>query len=178
MPFTMWIRRNPRTHILDGKALWCQLANTVDRSRLSVDKWDVQNSWTDQDAFGGRLMWSKGAMHWIGGCTLAPPGKYDGFIFAAAVMWPEATMFFQTLFWFTMNKCWFLEFNVNFPGFSGIFLGKVIIEKLQLGVVTPTLLYCKSVSHQYFWLCKTPAIVNTVTLICYTFGLFTGGKNK
>ena len=31
------------------------------------------------------------------GCTLAPPGKNDGFIFVTAVMWPVATMFFQML---------------------------------------------------------------------------------
>jgi len=29
------------------------------------------------------------------GCTLSPPGKYDGFIFATAVMWPVATVFFS-----------------------------------------------------------------------------------
>jgi len=28
---------------------------------------------------------------------LAPPGEYDGFLFAAAVMWPVATMFFPNV---------------------------------------------------------------------------------
>jgi len=32
-------------------------------------------------------------------------------------------------------------------------------------------------SHHYFWLYKTPVTANTVTLISYTFGWLTGGKN-
>ena len=66
MPFAMWIRRDPKTHVLDGNAHLRQLVNTMDRSRRGGDGWDVQNGWTDQDAIGGRLMWSQGAMHWIG----------------------------------------------------------------------------------------------------------------
>ena len=30
-------------------------------------------------------------------CRLTPTGEYDAFIFAAAVMWPVAVTFFQTL---------------------------------------------------------------------------------
>ena len=37
MPFAMWIRRDPRTRVLDGNADWRQLANTMDLSRRGGD---------------------------------------------------------------------------------------------------------------------------------------------
>ena len=37
MPFGIWTRVNPRKHVLDGSAIWCDLANTIEASMCGGD---------------------------------------------------------------------------------------------------------------------------------------------
>ena len=185
-------------------------------------------------------------MHWIG-VTLAPPGKYNGFIFAAAVMWSVATMyspeyellpawsefdhrrgarrggdhrsdpapfpaddgtptppaddqhsrqwhtqngrgdtgerdrgsttfFYQTLVLVYDEQMLVFRIYCEFSRIFSYFSKTIMSNKIKIRSGNNPHC-CKSMSHQYFWLYTTLVAANTVTLISYTFGQLTGGKN-